>query len=137
MRFSDKNQRIGTIVKNISGFEMKCIDYRNSMDIDIEFLDGGDIVKNVQWNNFIRGKVKNNYYCNGNDYDRKEHNAWQQMLRRCFDEQVKKEKPTYQNVSCCDEWLLYENFYEWLISQENYRKWKTLKWSAVDKRYSL
>lgn len=28
------------IVKNISGFTMKCIAYRNSMDIDVEFLDG-------------------------------------------------------------------------------------------------
>lgn len=110
---------------------MKCIAYRNSMDIDVEFLDSGNVVNNVQWNNFVRGKVKNNCYRHIDD--KKEHNAWQQMLRRCFDENVKIEKPTYKNASCCDEWLSYENFYEWLVSQENYKKWKSLKWSAVDK----
>lgn len=133
MRTSDKTKRIGTIVENISGFKMKCIDYRNSMDIDVEFLDGGYIVKNVQWNNFIRGKVKNNYCCIGHYKEAKEYNSWYQMLRRCFDEQIKENKPTYKDVTCCEEWLQYENFYQWLISQENYEKWRTLKWSAVDK----
>lgn len=131
MRTSNKNERIGTIIENISGFKMKCIDYRNSMDIDVEFLDCGEIVKNVQWNNFIRGKVKNNQHKYVDD--RKERNAWQQMIRRCFDENVKEEKPTYKNASCCDEWLSYDNFYKWLTTQENYEKWKTLKWSAIDK----
>ena len=137
-----RNQRIGTIVENISGFKMKCIDYRNSMDIDIEFINNGYIVKNVQWNNFIRGKVrsncpkvKNETHINKQEYgvDKKEYNTWHQMLRRCFNSQVKEEKPTYKDASCCDEWLSYDNFRNWLRSQENYDKWKDLKWSAIDK----
>ena len=26
-------------------------------------------------------------------------------------------------MTCCEEWLLYENFYEWLHNQENFNKW--------------
>lgn len=138
-----KAQRIGTKTNNISGFEMECIEYRNSMDIDVKFTISGKIVKNVQWNNFIRGKVKDgyanskyyNYICshgNNCNYD-KVYYMWLNMIKRCFDLKYKNEKPTYKNVTCCDEWLTYENFYDWVISQENFKTWKTLKWSAIDK----
>ena len=132
-------QRIGTIVKNISGFEMECIEYRNSMDIDIKFLVSGKVVRNVQWNNFIRGKVKDGYinnkckiYGDNCNYD-KVYYMWLNMIKRCFDLKYKNEKPTYQDATCCEEWLNYENFYEWLCSQENFEVWKKLKWSAIDK----
>lgn len=143
MKVSDKKQRIGTIVENISGSKMKCIDYRNSMDIDIEFLENGYIVKNVQWNNFIRGKVKNKYTkkigkCENNfefgkSTKSKDYRTWYQMLRRCTDAKIKERKPTYKDATCCQEWLSFEKFCEWLHSQENYDTWKTLKWSAIDK----
>lgn len=129
-----KNQRIGTIINNISGLQMKCLNYRNSMDIDVEFLESGNVIKNIQWNNFIRGKVKDKcideYYI---PTDSKEHRAWHQMLRRCLNVQVKEKKPTYKDASCCEEWLSYGQFCKWLHSQENYEIWKTLKWSAIDK----
>lgn len=129
------------IVKNISGFTMKCIAYRNSMDIDVEFLDGNCcIVKNVQWNNFIRGKVKNGKIGKVDipvtDKDgkiTKEYYTWHHMLERCYDNEIKNKKPTYKNVTCCDEWLVFGNFYKWLHEQENFETWKNLKWSAIDK----
>lgn len=77
-----KNQRVGTTVDNISGFKMECIEYRNSMDIDVRFLESGKIVRNVQWNNFVRGKVKDGYV--GSLY-KKEYGTWCGMLTRCFD----------------------------------------------------
>ena len=141
-REKTKNRRVGTTVENISGRKMKCIDYKNSMDIDVEFLDSGNIIKNVQWNNFIRGKVKDKQHLDILSYnsdicsiptDSKEYRTWYQMLRRCFNIQYKEEKPTYKNAVCCEEWLSYENFCIWLQSQENYEIWKTLKWSAIDK----
>jgi hypothetical protein len=36
-------------------------------------------------------------------------------------------------VACCDEWFLYDNFYEWLHSQENFEKWLNNDNWAVDK----
>ena len=132
-----KNKRIGTVVKNITGYEMKCIGYRNSMDIDVLFLNNGYIVKNIQWNNFIRGKVKYRNIDEDEYYKSitttKEYYTWYQMIRRCLNEKIKEDKPTYKDVACCDEWLYFENFYDWLHSQENFKIWKDLKWSAIDK----
>lgn len=123
-----KNERIGTVLSNISGQKMKCIDYKNSMNIDVEFLESGYIARNVQWNNFIRGKVKDK-----KDYDSKEYNTWYHMLTRCLNSEYKNKKPTYKDVTCCDEWLSFWNFCDWLRSQENYNVWKELKWSSIDK----
>lgn len=33
----------------------------------------------------------------------------------------------------CDKWLLYENFYDWIHSQENFIKWKENSRWAIDK----
>ena len=38
------------------------------------------------------------------------------MLERCFDEKVKERCPTYENVTCCKEWLSYKNFEKWFNS---------------------
>ena len=55
------------------------------------------------------------------------------MLQRCFSTSYKEKRTAYQQVTCCDEWLYYENFYEWLHSQPNFEKWyKGSRW-AVDK----
>lgn len=76
----------------------------------------------------------------GNKYPRrikrkqiKEFIAWTHMLRRCFDAKYKEKHSTYKNVTCCEEWLLYENFYEWLHSQENFDKWLNNNNWTVDK----
>ena len=64
----------------------------------------------------------------------KEYEAWRGMLKRCHDEQYLLKEPTYDRCVVSDEWLYYDNFYNWLIAQENYQKWKNGKgkWS-IDK----
>ncbi len=63
----------------------------------------------------------------------KEYEAWRGMKRRSLDEKFKERCPAYKSVSCCNEWLNYENFYEWLHSQENFDKWYNGDKWAVDK----
>lgn len=36
-------------------------------------------------------------------------------------------------MTCCEEWLLFENFYEWLHEQDNFDKWFNNKMWALDK----
>ena len=64
----------------------------------------------------------------------KEYETWKGMLKRCRDEQYLLREPTYDGCVVSDEWLYYDNFYDWVISQENYPKWKSgdRKW-AIDK----
>lgn len=140
-------QRIGEINTNNQGCLMKIVEYNNHLDIIVEFQDKYKGRVHTCYNHFVSGYVKNPYYPNvygvgivGNKYPSrenhkivKEYSIWNSMLQRCFDKTYMKKFPTYDNVTCCEEWLMYENFYEWLHKQENFDKWfNGDKW-AIDK----
>lgn len=126
---------------------MKIIEYNNYKDIVVEFQDEYKTRVHTNYEHFLSGGVKNPYSPTsynvgiiGNKYPvsinckpTKEYTAWQGMLRRCFDKNVKNKYPTYKDVTCCEEWFLFENFYEWLHSQENFNKWYQGERWAVDK----
>lgn len=62
---------------------------------------------------------------------------WHSMVERClhkgrFSPDSNKHQ-SYNDASICEEWLDYDTFYEWCISQENYDVWKDLPRSAIDK----
>jgi len=42
----------------------------------------------------------------------KEYQLWQSMLRRCFSEEYKQNRPTYQGVTCSKDWLSMTKFIE-------------------------
>ena len=46
---------------------------------------------------------------------------WNSMLRRCFGEKEKQHYPTYKDVTCCDEWLSFANFFEWVNKEVGYK----------------
>lgn len=139
--------KIGEENYNNQGCLMKIIEYNNYSDVWVEFQDKYHCKKHTNYKCFIKGEVKNPCFPTvygigmiGNKYPvkikdktTKEYNTWNNMLKRCYSEKVKKIRPTYKNVTCCDEWLYYPNFYEWLHSQENFDKWVTLDKSAIDK----
>lgn len=143
----NNNTRIGEEAVNNQGCLMKIIKYINCDNIIIEFQDEYKAKIKTQYSHFLSGEIKNPYYKSvfgigmiGNKYPRsinnkitKEYNTWSGMLRRCFDAKHKEIHPTYENATCCEEWLCYENFYEWLHSQPNFDKWIILDKSAIDK----
>lgn len=116
---------------------MMIIKYNNVHDIIVEFQDEYKTKIHTNYNAFLKGQVKNPYYSSiygigmvGVKYPTsinckhtKEYMAWNNMLKRCFDEKYKEKHMTYKEVTCCKEWLLFENFYEWLHEQENFDKW--------------
>lgn len=142
-----KVERLGKENYNNQGCLMKIVEYKNATDITIEFQDKYRTRIKSAWKEFSNGGVKNPYYPKvygvgmvGNKYPTtinyrqiKEYESWCNMLRRCYSEEEKKKYPRYQGVHCCDEWLLYENFYEWLHSQENFEKWLIGDKWAIDK----
>lgn len=138
--------RIGETSINHQGCLMKIVEYINSNDIIVEFQDDyKGRVHTHRWS-FLKGNVKNPYYpmvlgvgmigskypAKINNVETKEYQAWGNIIDRCFNKKIKEKCPTYQNVVCCDEWLLFENFYEWLHSQENFDKWGDKRWE-IDK----
>lgn len=143
------NGRLGETNVNHQGCLMKIIQYNRVDDIIVEFQDEYKGKVHTQYKSFVRGNVKNPYYpmvlgvgmigskypSKINNKETKEYNLWKGMLYRCFDKKTRDKNPTYKNVTCCNEWLLYENFYEWLHKQDNFDNWKDNRWN-IDKDIS-
>lgn len=132
---------------NNQGCLMKIIEDNGTFDIVVEFQDEYKYSKRTQYCNFKSGSIRNPYHpsiygigitgCKYptkiNNVSTKEYNAWVDMLKRCFIKKTKDKQPSYKNVECCEEWLNFEVFCDWLCSQPNYDKWKNgYRW-AIDK----
>lgn len=130
-------ERLGEERYNNQGCLTRIVEYKDNKNIIVEFQDKHRVRVHTNYDNFKKGVAKNPYrptVCNvgmlGTKYpskingkNTKEYILWQNMLKRCYDKKLKNKHPTYQNVVCCEKWLLYENFYEWVHSQENFDKW--------------
>lgn len=126
---------------------MRIVEYINTANIIVEFQDKYKARIHAAYREFDEGGIKNPYcpsVCSvgmiGNKYPSKinnkttkEYQMWRAILERCFISRHKEKHPTYQNASCCNEWLLFDNFYEWLHSQENFDKWHNGERWAIDK----
>ena len=142
-----RRQRIGEMKYNNQGCLMKIIQYNTSKDIIVEFHDKYGAKIHTEYINFKKGNVRNPYYpkicgvgISGNQKpiiqngkNAKEYEAWVNIIKRCYNKKVKNKYPAYNNATCCDEWLLYENFYEWLHGQPNFDKWLCGHQWSVDK----
>lgn len=138
--------KIGEAIINNQGYEMKIAEYINSNDIWAEFQDDYKSLVHCSYSEFKEGKVHNpctpGKYGNitGNKYPTKingirlkEYDTWIGLFHRINDI-LKQRNRTYENVTICDEWYYYPNFYEWIIKQPNYNLWKKSEkdW-AIDK----
>lgn len=43
--------------------------------------------------------------------------TWKDMIERCFSEKTKERQPTYKDVTCCEEWLVFSKFKGWMEQQ--------------------
>ena len=137
MNAHKKYNRLGEEKLNHQGYWMRVIKYNNAHDIIVEFQDKFKAQVHTEYRNFKKGRVHNPYHKNvlgvgitgnkaiavRNNKHAKEYITWVSMLKRCFDKKFKERNPSYKKVTCCNEWVLYENFYEWLHKQPNFEKW--------------
>ena len=123
----EKIDRTGTEKTNIQGCRMKIIEYVNSKEMKVQFLDDYKAVVKAQWKEFNNGHLLNPYFptiCGvgivGGKNKRYEfqYEYWKNILLRCYGTTVKEKYPTYQECTICEEWLLYDNFKKWC--DENY-----------------
>lgn len=140
-------EKEGLEKENTRGCIMRIVKYNNCTNIVVEFQDSYKHQTSTSWKDFIKGNVKNPYYpqvlnvgmigvkypAKINKKHTKEYCAWYNILIRCYDKKFKEKYPAYKDVTVCEEWLLYENFYEWIHSQENFEKWLDEDRWAVDK----
>ena len=128
-----KAQRIGEVRLNNKGEKMTISKYNGVRDIDVVF-ENGEIVQHRLYKDFIDGRIKkpmsqtifgkgiidqkNLVWDNDNHTIKKSYLHWVGILKRCFDEKLHKEHPTYNNCKVCAEWLYLSKFTEWF--KENY-----------------
>ena len=132
---------------NNQGSLMRIVEYIDNRNIIVEFQDDYKFKVRNMYSNFKSGSIKNPFHPSiygvgivGNKYPRsidckmtKEYDTWIHILQRCFDDRLKEKQPSYIDKECCDEWLYYPNFYEWLHNQSNFDKWYNSKRWAIDK----
>lgn len=140
-------ERVGCEKYNNQGCLMKCIEYNRRDDILVEFQDEYKYALQSQWGHFESGGIKNPYFpevlgigkvgvkypVKINDKHLKEYISWRHVLERACDIDYKTKHHTYIDCSVCADWLLYENFYEWLHSQDNFERWLHGNRWAIDK----
>ena len=139
-----KEQRLGLTSYNNQNCLMKIVEYNSATDIIVEFQDDNRARVHTRWDHFQDKNVKNPYFkhiygiaCTGNKIDlsvnKREYQTWLDILRRCYDKDYHFDKPTYIQCEICEEWTNFENFYNWIVKQENYIKWKEDTTFRIDK----
>jgi|TARA_A100001391_G_scaffold68351_1_gene43730 hypothetical protein len=59
--------------------------------------------------------------------------TWHDMLRRSYSPIFKKKFPTYKDVTCCEDWLLYSNFKKFMVENYGVESKLTTKKKVLDK----
>ena len=144
-----KKKYLGMENYNNQGFLMKIVDYINANKIIVEFAEPYKHIVKSRVDRFLKGDIQNHnapslygvgivgykYPTHASDGKKhlKEYLTWRNMLGRCYDETRRYKNPAYYDVSVCDEWLYYPNFYEWIHNQENYDTLMSINDMAIDK----
>ena len=132
--------RIGEKNYNSQNDLMKIVEYKKSNNITVEFQDKYRAQIKTRYSHFKNGTIINPYHASvcgigmpgikygsvRNGKVTKEYPTWSYMIEICSCE-------TSKNAICCEEWLLFDNFYEWLHSQENFDKWLNGEYWTLDK----
>lgn len=142
-----KNKYENKVFINYQGCKFKILRYISSREVIIEFVDNNAFKKNVQLIQIKKKNIRNPFVptvCNvgyigdmeskigGRERKIKEYICWQAMIRRCYSEKGNRNK-TYKNCTVCKEWHNFTNFYNWIIKEPNYEKWKNNERWCLDK----
>lgn len=134
--------KVGDILPTSRWGDIKVIDYINSKNVIVEFINTGG-VKVTNSSNIYRGAVKDelqpdlvygvgynnikNCIKKGSEYEF-EYKLWTRMLWRCYDTTYMKQFPTYANKTVSEDWLVFSNFVEDVRKFVGYDKAKYETW---------
>jgi hypothetical protein len=146
IKYPHPNFRDKTGEKHITsqGYKIEIIECNNSHDCTVKFEDDF-IINNLHYSNIKKGNIKNPYHpsVHGIGYlgegvykahigktATKCYLKWNRMLQRCYDKKYQEKKPTYKEVSVCEEWHNFQNFAKWY--EDNYNP-ETMQGWHLDK----
>lgn len=125
--------KIGERFITNEGYEIIIVEYNNYQDLWVEIQDKHKVRKHTSYSNCLHGKVKNPYhpsvhgvgYIGEGEYKSringklvKPYKYWQNMLERGFNEEFKRKRPTYRDVTVNSECYCYQDFCKWY--EDNY-----------------
>ena len=121
---------VGKVCQSKLSGDFKIVKYNNKTNVEIQFLNTGYEAV-VQLGNIRNGKVKDlrspsvygvgivgtKYPTHEDAVNIKEYDLWQNMLKRCYSDTLKKKYPTYEGCEVSEKFKSYEYFYEWCHKQ--------------------
>ena len=124
------NDCVGRVFKSKSSGDFKVLKYNDGKNVEILFLKTGyetvtrlDCIKSGGIKDpyspsvYGVGVLGTKYPSTINGVKTKEYMLWQSMLKRCYNDVYKKQRPTYKGCEVSDKFKSYEYFYEWCQSQ--------------------
>lgn len=123
--------REGTKVINTLGYEMECIEYFNAQNSTIRFTKTGTTIYEVQWSQFIRGKVKDKaspsvygWGIIGNVEEPAKHPlyfVWMMMIKRCYHKKDKDYKfAGAKGITINKRWQVFHKFLKDAMNMSGY-----------------
>lgn len=129
MKYLKAEDRVGILKTNKKGTEMKIIKVLPDDRIIVQFQDEFKFEKEIHYNNFKRGTVKNPYdktICgvgylgegsfiahDENGINTKPYDTWTNMIERCYSNNMRHKHFAYEDCTMCDEWLNFQTFAKW------------------------
>lgn len=123
----------GQVYKNISGSEFVVLDYKDSKNVMVQFLDDTRYEISVKSSDILRGKIKNPLFPSvsgvgfigigphksedGKGRPTKAYTHWSSMLNRCY---AHGSGASYEDCFVCEEWHSFQNFANWAVTQVGY-----------------
>lgn len=93
---------------------MKVIEYINSKNMKVQFIDKYSAIVSAQWKEFNNGHLLNPYFptvygvgiVGGRNRNHEyQYTYWKNILARCYNTKIKKQHPTYEKCYICNDWF--------------------------------
>lgn len=136
--------RLGEKFITKEGYEIEIVEYLSATNCTIQFKSGL-LLKNRKYSDIKKLGIKNpqhpsvyeigyigvgEYLSKVNGKDTKEYKTWHGILERCYSKKRHEARPTYKDVTVCEEWLNFQNFAQWF--EDNYNP-ETMQGWHLDK----
>lgn len=112
------------------------VDYKSAMNVTVLFynpfcavkctvdrLKRGTVANPLQRNICGRGYIGIGKY--SSTENQRIYTMWLNMMRRCYDERIHVNQPTYKESEVCEEWWDFQNFAEWCNREKGFDYYDT------------